>query len=231
MNCQFFKLMITLPVLLLPLSAIGAGFAKSETVSADEAVRLLAAARAADAKCGILNAAEREELAGYVARAEIATAERISVSAARDAIAAGTARGKASSCEEAQAQVNETLSAARDAMASLAADGSGVGAPSAPERRSVEPEPQQADQKQPRLLARYAASAEAYYLERRCTYLSRREISDFYAAIVATHRAAVSRFGKTAVQAVMTKAEAKASRHRCNAQAEMRIAAAFRSVR
>jgi hypothetical protein len=223
------------PLLMMHLAAP----TRAESVAVNEAVRLLAKARAADEKCSILNAGERDELASYIARAEVAAVERGTVAAAQSALKRGGAEGHAAACGDVAAQETETtLAAARDAVA--AADASqeeqvteDQSPPSAePKRETVQkPARQEVSAIPEGLMARYAAAAEAYYVERRCNYLSRREVGEFYAAIVTNHRAAVKRFGAPAVKAALVKAESRAAGQRCNGAAETRIASAYRTLR
>lgn len=213
--------------------------AKAETVAVNEAVRLLAKARAADLKCEIFNADERDELSSYVARAEVAAVERGTVTAAQTALKQGGAEGEAAPCGGVLAkEARDTLAAARKAIAAADAseDDQAAEEPGPlPSKAKIEtaqkPKLEDTPLKQEGLMARYAAAAEAYYVERRCTYLSRREVGEFYAAIVSNHRAAVKRFGVSAVKAAIAKAESRAARQRCNSAAETRIASAYRTLR
>ena len=85
------KLLITLPVLMLPFWGSGtAAHAQAEMTQID-ALRQLAKSQAADGRCRILGVSETEELAGYLARAEVAAASRQSLGEVRSAITLGKA--------------------------------------------------------------------------------------------------------------------------------------------
>ena len=78
----------------------------------------LAHAQAVNEACQFLSDQAREELSGYVARAEVAAVEKIGVAGTRDAMARGRAEGRAAGCrEDARSSLNETLMAARQAVA------------------------------------------------------------------------------------------------------------------
>ncbi len=82
-----------------------------------EALSVLAQARTLDARCGFLNGPAHEELAGYAARAEIVTAERMGAKAAESAVDRGSRAGRAAACDgEGRALVRDALAAAREAM-------------------------------------------------------------------------------------------------------------------
>ena len=106
---------------LLAVSAVmtvtGAAVAEETSPMAPaEALKVLVEAREVNARCGFLPAAT-DELAGYAARAEIATAASQGVEAATGAVDAGRHAARQTDCgEDARAMVHEALAAAREAM-------------------------------------------------------------------------------------------------------------------
>lgn len=214
---RFTQLLITLPLVALPLSGF-ATKAEAEPVTQLDALRLLAKSRAADGKCKTLPAAEADELNGYLARAEIAAASRNSVSEVRSTIALGKSLGDTASCTAATAdEIGATLNAARQAMAAIAAprpaeeEAQAVARP-APRRAALAP-----GTRTPNSLAAYGRQAFAYYVERRCEYLSRRDIRAFWTAIVREHKAALGAHGGPAVARTLRQARAQAEEIGCDA--------------
>lgn len=222
------KFFITLPVLTLPLW-VGAPPLKAEVVMSQiEALRQLAKSRAADGKCRVLPAAEADELASYLARAEIAAAGRSPVSEVQSAMSLGKTLGAGSDCStNTTGEVKATLDAARQAMAAAksAPEPEGVDvveAPVEPERRAVPaPRPRNAT------LAEYGRQAFAYFVERRCEHLSRRDIRAFWAAVVREHRAALSAYGRGAVVRTVKRAQADADATECGARSRQIVRAEY----
>ena len=70
-------LLVTLPLMVLPATAFAVKPALAST-AAEEAVRILSRAKAADRQCDILSSSERSELSRYTARAEVAAASQSS---------------------------------------------------------------------------------------------------------------------------------------------------------
>lgn len=218
---KFSHFLITLPLLALPLAALGAKPALAETVGLERALELLAKSVVVDRKCNVLTVSERDELSSYVAKAEVAAAEKTTVSVTRSALSAGQSQGRAVTCGAGASQeVKETLTAAREAInAAEQNDG-----PAAEPARTVStPAPRGG-------LSVYGRIIETYYLERRCTFLSRRKMNSFYKAVVRSHRAAISEFGKSAVSKVMKSAEARSNYQRCNGVGEARVKAGYAEV-
>ncbi|MEQ1520802.1 MAG: hypothetical protein ABL936_05980 [Aestuariivirga sp.] len=218
---KFSHFLITLPLLALPLAALGAKPALAETVGLERALELLAKSIVVDRKCNVLTVSERDELSSYVAKAEVAAAEKTTVSVTRSALSAGQSQGRAVTCGAgASKEVKETLTAAREAInAAEQNDG-----PAAEPARTVStPAPRGG-------LSVYGRIIETYYLERRCTFLSRRKMNSFYKAVVRSHRVAISEFGKSAVSKVMKSAEARSNYQRCNGVGEARVKAGYAEV-
>ncbi len=98
-------------VLSVPAQAAG------NPMTPTEALSILAQARTLDARCGFLKGSAHEELAGYAARAEIVTAERLGARAAESAVNRGTEAGRKAACNsEGKALVRDALAAAREAV-------------------------------------------------------------------------------------------------------------------
>lgn len=100
--------------------ALGAS-ASAAPIGPEKATELLARAWMINHRCNVLTPAERDELTGLVARAEIALAGKRSVAAARAAMGRGRAAGTSAACgfESAKA-VRDILQAAK--VATVAAD-------------------------------------------------------------------------------------------------------------
>jgi hypothetical protein len=79
-------------------------------------------------------------------------------------------------------------------------------------------------------LSNYGRIIETYYLERRCTFLSRRKMNSYYRAVVRSHREVLAKFGRSAVSKVMKSAEARSNYQRCNGAGEARVKAGFAEV-
>jgi hypothetical protein len=216
---KFSQFLITLPLLALPLAAMASKPALAEAVGLERALELLAKSVVVDNKCNVLTMSERDELSNYVAKAEVAAAEKTTVAVTRSALAAGQRQGRAETCgAEASQEVRATLTAARDAI-----NAAERGSASEPDRTVAAPVPKGG-------LSAYGRIIETYYLERRCAFLSRRKMNSFYKSVVRSHRAAISEFGKSAVSKVMKSAEARSNYQRCNGMVEARVKAAFAEV-
>ena len=218
---KFSQFLITLPLLALPFAGLDAKPAVAETVGFERALELLAKSVVVDNRCNVLTVSERDELSTYVAKAEVAAAERTTVTVTRSALSAGQRQGRAETCgSKASQDVKETLTAAREAInAAEQDDGSLV----EPTRRVATPAPRGG-------LSIYGRIIETYYLERRCAFLSRRKMNSFYKAVVSSHRAAISEFGKPAVSKIMKAAEARSNYQNCNGVGEARVKAGFAEV-
>ena len=114
---KFSQFLITLPLIALSLAAVATKPALAETVGIERALELLAKSVVVDNKCNVLTVSERDELSNYVAKAEVAAAEKTNVAVTRSALSAGQSQGRAETCgEEASREVKATLTAARDAI-------------------------------------------------------------------------------------------------------------------
>ena len=114
---KFSRFLITLPILALPLAALATKPAVAKTVGIERALELLAKSTVVDNKCNILTVSERDELSTYVAKAEVAAAEKTTLDVTRSALSAGKKQGQAASCgTEASYEVKQILVAAREAI-------------------------------------------------------------------------------------------------------------------
>ena len=218
---KFSQFLITLPILALPLAALAPRPVLAETVGLERALELLAKSVVVDNKCNVLTVSERDELSNYVAKAEVAAAEKTTVDVTRSALSAGRSQGLAATCGSGASQeVKETLTAARDAI-NAAEEGNYTVA----EPALAVPMPAQRGS-----LSVYGRIIETYYLERRCAFLSKRKMNSFYKAVVKGHRAVISEFGKSAVSKVMKSAEARSNYQSCNGAGKARVKAGFAEV-
>jgi hypothetical protein len=214
------KILFTLPLLGLPLAAL-APKAGAEAVTQLDALRLLAKSRAADDKCKVLAPGEAEELRGYMARAEVAAATRNSVSEVQSIISLGKALGATASCSpQTTAEIGATVAAARQAMSALerprqSADEGTVQAGKETPATRIGERKTQAQRRGG--LAAYGRQAFAYYVERRCGYLSRRDIRAFWTAVIREHKAAMSVYGGPAVASTLRRARSQADGMSCDA--------------
>ena len=248
------KYLITLPILALPAIAGVQKPAFAGTVTPAAALELLAESSAADRKCKFLVPGDSDELASYLARAEVAAAERMSLSTAQASIATGKARGTASACGETdRAAVGSTLSAAREAMAAVESGRVRDEPEDEPRAAAAEPAPkifkkhvanlEPVKRLPPRALRRdakaltvtgsmrrYAVEAAAYYADRKCRMLSQAQAKTFWNGIVGRHKAALAAHGKRAVAAVLAEAESSASGWNCGERTALAIKQGLDSV-
>ncbi|HTN96772.1 MAG TPA: hypothetical protein VL101_07330 [Nordella sp.] len=223
------KLLITLPVLALPLWGAAPALEAQEVMPQIDALRQIAKSRAADGKCRVLAPGEAEELSGYLARAEIAATGRQSVGEVKSAISLGKTLGGSSACTaNTSDEIKATLDAARQAMAAVSpssrvAEEDDVAREETvvPERRIRAPRPRNSS------LAGYGRQAFAYFVERRCEYLSHRDVRAFWAAVVREHRAALSTYGRRAVVRTVKQAQAEADRVECGAKGRQMVRAEY----
>lgn len=222
------KLLITLPVLALPLWGAAPALKAQDVMPQIDALRQLAKSRAADGKCRVLAPGEAEELSGYLARAEIAAAGRQSVGEVRSAISLGKTLGGSAACSaNTSDEIKATLDAARQAMVAVKPsrmaqeDDDAREETVAPDRRIRAPRPRNSS------LAGYGRQAFAYLVERRCEYLPHRDTRAFWAAVVREHRAALSAYGRRAVVRTVKRAQADADRMECGARGRQIVRAEF----
>jgi hypothetical protein len=227
--------LVTLPLLVAPMGEMWLKPALAQSMNAEQALEFLARSAAADAKCHHLNAGDREELADYLARAEIAETGRSSPEEAKSIIASGRSAGQESLCgEDSRAEVEATLGAARDAMDQ--GDRRDVAEPDPVPAQPIE-RPQVAARSTPVPatsakdgLARYGEAAMAYYVERRCGHLSNAKARDFWNGVVAQHNAMLNAYRRRDVAAVLTSAEANANRQSCGTRTAALVEAAYAGI-
>ena len=200
-------LLLTLPLVVLSISTSTVRPALAASAS-EEAVRILSRARAIDSRCSYLAASERNELQRYHARAEIAATSQISADAAKAANAGGKSESGGVACSpDAEADVRETLDAARQAIA----DTKHVAVAPVPlSRKRSEAAPSGGS------LGFYARTVRAYYLERECKSLGRADGDRFWRRIVDLHNSTVAANGKRAVAKVMANARNNAAGTSCS---------------
>ncbi len=230
------RLLITLPLLGLPMAGVAIKPALAAGVAAEEAVRILSRARTADTRCTFLSAAERSELSRYTARAEIAVANQVSPGSAKAAAAAGSAQGRSGACSpDLKADVLETLGAAREAVAA-AHQAEPVSTAKSPSRKpAAKGQRAMASPGKPRRLTgeslnRYGRVVKAYYLERECRSLSKSQAAVFWKNIVRLHKQVVASNGAGAVAPVMRGAERQASGSSCGGKVRAIIASGYDEI-
>ncbi len=251
------RILISLPLCALPLLA-AAPHASASGLRPSDAVRLLAQSRTADERCQYLNAADHQQLADYVARAEVAAARIDGVATTKAARVRGDAGGRAMPCNaSSRIVVTATLAAARRAEKQLgpkiaemekqakkdkARQRQAASNPVQPRKNArvaalQAPRPVPAD-KPNRLfslsgsgsgLALYTRQAAAYYIERRCQFLSSGETMAFWKAIVARHNAMIARYGGAAVRRAKGRAE-QAGAAACGGDAAVFVRAAWQDM-
>jgi hypothetical protein len=219
-------LLVTLPLVAVPMTLVAAKPSQAAVTAAEEAVRLLSKAQAEDRRCGFLSGAERSELSRYADRARAAATAQSSALAARGGAAAGMSEGRASGCsEDLRADVRETLEAARAA----AAEANRASAPR-PASAALAAGGRDDPPATVRGLGFYASVVGAYYLERRCRSLSRSDAERFWKGVVRIHREAMAEHGQAAVARVMLKAERDAAASACGSRAIARIGRGYEQL-
>ncbi len=206
-----------------------------------QALRILAQARAMDAKCKFLGESGHMELSDYVAKAEVATAARQGVEAADGAMKSGERAGKASSCDpESGDLVTAALQAAREAMRQARSatrpaqrQAAARPVPARPRERDVRLVPH--DKRKSALAAhvhppkrkhaaasgsigRYVAMTSDYYLARRCKTLGYGQAMRLYQRVKSAHYALIRSAGAAAVARAKARAIAMAARRSCGAR-------------
>jgi hypothetical protein len=229
--------LITLPVIILPVAMLTVKPASAELVSPSEALEILAKSDVASVKCGVLMGSERIELKQYVARAEIAAVRRMGPEAANATVLSGRAAGKAASCSGATAaEIYEALSAARVAIAQ--ADGGRRAKPSLfgkprSVRLSNSATPVMVDRQTvaPRgSLGRFQQVSTAYFIEKRCRFLSNSRARNLWQSVVGAQTGAVAANARAKVNAVLKQARATANRTPCDAKAARFVRSAYASL-
>ena len=205
-----------------------------------QALRILAQARAMDAKCKFLGESGHMELSDYVAKAEVATAARQGVEAADGAMKSGEQAGKASSCDpESGDLVTAALQAAREAMRQARSarparrQAAARSAAARPKERNVRLVPRAkrksdlvAYVRPPKSkraassgsIGRYVAMTSDYYFARRCKTLGYGQAMRLYQRVKSAHYALIRSAGAAAVARAKARAIAMAARRSCGAR-------------
>jgi len=245
------RMLISLPIAALPLLAASPHLSAAPAMRPSDAVRLLAESNTADTRCHVLGTADHQQLADYVARAEVAAAQLDGVAKTKSALAAGKASGRTMACNaRTTIVVAATLSAARRAEKEL---GPQIAALEKKARAQKAARSQTTSQKQVHVaslqvppandqkslfsslngsgsaLDLYTRHAAAYYIERHCRFLASNNTMAFWKAIVTRHNAMIARFGGAAV----TDAKAKAADYgsaACDGEAEVFVQAAWNDM-
>ena len=222
------RYLITMPVALFPALVLFGGELHAQSAPAQQAVEILSRAKAADGKCQVLSAGERDELARYSARAEIAAASQVSVDKARAARSRGETAGKSADCSSnTTADVRETLTAAREAIAVTDAKPTAPRVSKAKPARKADPKPGKPGGSG---LSAYGQIVAAYYVERQCRHLSRGDADRFWRRIVKLHRATVARYGASAVAPLKRSAERQARRASCGTTTLSQVKSGFGEI-
>ena len=219
---NFKNLVVSLPLLVIPVGLALSSVAKAETVNVGPsgAVKLLSQSNAVNTKCNYLPSSQKSELSGYLAKAEIAAASMDGTQQARTARKQGAKLGKQMDCSaDSKELVTATLDAARRAMrAAIAQKRTRVRtakrrpAPYVARKVKIDPSlPRATIFRKKGSLTRYRKLTAAYYLERRCQHLSRAEAVGFWKRIVARHNAVLSKYSTAQVAKAKRDAERAAN--------------------
>lgn len=229
-------LIISLPLLVAPWAAglSVSGSAQAAQMGPTDVVHLLSKSKTVNGKCRHVTSAEHEELGDYLAKAEIAAANRQGSDAASAAVKSGAAKGKTMECgEESKAMVNGTLDAARRAMAAAKASDR----KRARKKKRVVSSRQSSSSSrgtlipnrdyrvgQGRGLERYSHQASAYYVEHRCRHLNQHQAVRFWKRIVSNHQQLIASHGPGKVARAKSRAIALANKAgRCGTRTAMYV--------
>jgi hypothetical protein len=233
---KFLNKLITLPVIIVPVAMLGLKPAAAEMVSPSQALQIMAKSEAASGKCGVLMRSERTELKQYIARAEIAAAQRMGPEEANATVMSGRAAGKAVSCTaESTAEIYEALNAARVAVAQV--DGGRRAKPSQfGKTRSV----RLSNSAQPVIerqaaaprgsLGRFQKVSTAYFIEKRCRFLPNSRAHNFWQSVLGAQSEAMAANSRRQVNAVLKQARAMAARTACDSRAARLVRSAYASL-
>ena len=203
--------------------------AASQNIGASKATQLLARSRAVDKKCTFLTTSEHQELSDYLAKAEISAARRESVKGARGAVKRGNSQGLSMSCNnDSEIVVRATMDAARRAMHAVRTSNRTAAKKRTTKRAVV----RQASVKLGGGLKRYSNQAAAYYVERRCRHLPKKQTMNFWRKIVSQHHQMIDRHGPDAVRVAKNKAIARSQASgACGTRTAKLVRAGFSSIR
>lgn len=246
------RILISLPLCILPFVAT-VPHASAAGLAPSDAVRLLARSRTADQRCQYLSAGDHQQLADYVARAEVAAARIDGVGRTKAARNRGDAEGRAMPCNaQSKRIITATLVAARRAEKQLGhriAKAHKTASHKEVARSTYHPPKkehvaalrasQPAPARKPRSLfsltgsgsglGLYTREAAAYYIERRCQFLSSGDTMAFWKAIVVRHNAMIARYGGSAVRRAKAKAQ-DVGAAACTRNSEVFVRAAWQGM-
>jgi hypothetical protein len=233
-------MMITLPVILLPFTALPLKPAVAATVGHLEAVEILAKSEAAASKCRSLSASERTELKQYAARAEVAMAQRYGASIAHNAVTEGRVAGAATKCGAATAaQTREALEAARVAVAQLKDERTTAKRVSlfsnkpTTVRLSAPPvilRSEAARQMPVGSLSRFKSHATAYYIEQRCRFLPYSKAKTLWRSVLKGQNAAIAANGAKPVKNALKQARSTAFGAACDGSSARLVRSAYATL-
>jgi len=213
------------PMLVLPPAVISCRPALAEGLTGADAVSILARVEAVDSRCRFLPSARHKELENYAARAERTMASQTSKASAQLAAAAGASEGRKVTCNDAAlSEVADTYAAAHEAVA--AAD-------SAPKPKPVESAAKpklektatkasaavsESEMREPGAtgLSQYGRLVKAYYIERKCRFLTPRQDFRFWRSIGRLHYNVVADHGAARVRPLLQRAESGAGSQSCS---------------
>ena len=221
----------------MPVAILNIDPAAAEMVSPSQALQIMAKSEAASVKCGVLIGSERNELKQYIARAEIAAAQRLGPEEANATVLSGRAAGKSVSCNgAATAEIYDTLNAARVAVAQ--ADGGRRAKPSLfTKSRSV----RLSNSAQPVLverqpavprgsLGRFQQVSTAYFIEKRCRFLPASRAHNFWQSVLGAQSEAMAANTRRQVNSILKQARATAARTSCDSRAARLVRSAYASL-
>jgi hypothetical protein len=221
----------------VPVALLAVKPAAAEMVSPSQALQILAKSDAASAKCGVLKSSERNELKQYIARAEIAAAQRMGPEEANATVMSGRAEGKVASCtSESTAEIYEALNAARVAIAQV--DGGRRSKPALfGDTRTVrlsnpaQPVMIERQAAAPRgSLARFQQVSTAYFIEKRCRFLPYSRARNFWQSVLGAQSEAMAANKRNQVNGVLKQARATATRTACDSRAARLVRSAYASL-
>ncbi len=250
------RILISLPLAALPFLTASPHVSAAQAMRPSDAVRLLAQSRTADERCHYLKPADHQQLADYVARAEVAAARLEGVGTTKRALSRGNAEGKAMTCNaRSKIVVTATLAAARQAEKQLGPQIASLEKKAKKQQRkrqaqvrshkktrvaalqSPAPAPAPADDGKGLFalsgsgsaLDFYTRQAAAYYIERRCGFLSSSDTMAFWKLIVTRHNAMIARYGGAAVTRAKANAE-QAGAAACSRDSAVFVRAAWSNM-
>lgn len=231
---KFLNMLITLPVVIMPVAILNIDPAAAEMVSPSQALQIMAKSEAASVKCGVLIGSERNELKQYIARAEIAAAQRLGPEEANATVLSGRAAGKSVSCNgAATAEIYDTLNAARVAVAQADSGRRAKSSPFPKSRavrlsNSAQPVLVERQPAAPRgSLGRFQQVSTAYFIEKRCRFLPTSRAHNFWQSVLGAQSEAMAANSRRQVNAILKQARATAARTACDSRAARLVRSAY----